>query len=357
MTSEARDDKLKILMYHFQMKNIFVQKNISDCLNILAKCELQVLLPSIKIKYQESLYFYLALYTFVKTYIHFSFRNMDQRSQIIDQHDLSDSDALPLLNPNEVIPLVLPIAPSYKEVQTKGNIKEEKLQIGDDVENQDSNKSVIVDEPVAESEFVIKTEPEPMDPSSGDEKDSKESEDEHSDVNDRLTEDEVKEAQEAHKKLLEEKLVKQEVKEENEQTQIKLENEGQEDTGLLTPPELRTPLSSPTNIVDVDLDASSVSSLMVSPIKLMRLSQESSQSPEHAVYRIKRDRLKKREPPMIIPPYQPQSTQSTSENDASSQFPKPPYSYSVLIMLALKNSYRGALRVCDIYSFIWYSFI
>lgn len=280
---------------------------------------------------------------------------MDQRSQIMDQHDLSDSDALPLLNPNEVIPLVLPIAPLYKEIQTKGSTTEEKLVIEDSVENQNSGKSVIVDESVAESEPVIKTETEPIDSGNGDESYSKESEDEHSDVNDRLTEDdEMKAAEEEDKKLLQEEL-KQEVKEENEQTQIKLENEGQEDTGLLTPPDFRTPLSSPTNVADIDVDGSSVSSLMVSPIKLMRLSQsESSQSPEHAVYRIKRDRRKKREPPMIIPPYQPQSTQSTNENDASSQYPKPPYSYSVLIMLALKNSYRGALRVCDIYSFIWY---
>lgn len=273
----------------------------------------------------------------------------------MDQHDLSDSDALPLLNPNEVIPLVLPIAPSYKEVQTKGSATEEKLVVVDNVESQDSDKSVIGDESVAEDEPIIEVKTEPIDSSNGDEKESKDIEGGHGDVNGRLTEEEAamkKERIEDEEKLKKEEL-KQEVKEENEQRQAKHESEGQDDTALLTPPDFRTPLSSPTNVADVDVDASSVSSLMVSPIKLMRLSQsESSQSPEHAVYRIKRDRRKKREPPMIIPPYQPQ--QSTSENEASSQYPKPPYSYSVLIMLALKNSYRGALRVCDIYSFIWY---
>ncbi|EFN75484.1 Forkhead box protein N1 [Harpegnathos saltator] len=281
--------------------------------------------------------------------------NMDQRSQIMDQHDLSDSDALPLLNPNEVIPLTLPIAPSYKEVQTTGNATEEKIQVGDSVENQDSDKSVIKDEPMSEDELVIKTEP--IDTSKADEKESKENEDEDCDVvNGRLTEEELKEGKEEEEERLKKEELKLEVKEENEQRQVKHENEGQEDTALLTPSDFQTPLSSPINVADVDVDASSVSSLMVSPIKLMRLSQsESSQSPEHAVYRIKRDRRKKREPPMIIPPYQP-SQQAICENEASSQYPKPPYSYSVLIMLALKNSYRGALRVCDIYSFICYHF-
>lgn len=275
----------------------------------------------------------------------------------MDQHDLSDSDALPLLNPNEVIPLVLPIAPSYKETQTKeSTTTEEKLQVGDIIENQDSDKSVIKDEPVSEGESATENETEPIDTGNDDEKKSKENESVHrdDDVNGRMVKEEVQEGEEEE---VQKELRKEELKQEEDmkdEGHVKREAEGQEDIALLTPPDFQTPLSSPTNVTDVDVDASSISSLMVSPIKLMRLSQsEASQSPEHAVYRIKRDRRKKREPPMIIPPYQPLQ-QATSENEASSQYPKPPYSYSVLIMLALKNSYRGALRVCDIYSFIWY---
>lgn len=288
----------------------------------------------------------------------------------MDHLDLSDNDALPLLNPNEVIPLVLPIAPSYEEAQTKGSTTtEEKLQVGENVESQDSDKLVIKDETVTEGESAIEDESEPFDSGNGDEKESsKESESEHTeDANSRKYEsvkvkEEIKEEEEEgdiEKELKKEELKQEELKKENEQIQVKHENEGQEDTVLLTPSDFQTPLSSPTNVADVDVDASSVSSLMVSPIKLLRMSQtEANQSPEHAVYRIKRDRRKKREPPMIIPPYQPQQQQQQqqlmNENEASSQYPKPPYSYSVLIMLALKNSYRGALRVCDIYSFIWY---
>ncbi|XP_014476789.1 PREDICTED: forkhead box protein P1-B-like [Dinoponera quadriceps] len=290
--------------------------------------------------------------------------NIDQRSQIMDQHDLSDSDALPLLNPNEVIPLVLPIAPSYKEVQTKGNATEERLQaVLDSVENRDSDdKSVVIkDEPIEDGEPAIESEPEPIDTGNGDEKESKASESEqHSGdvMNGRTMKEEAREEDEEEDV---EELKKEELKQEGRNEEIELRqakhgNEVQEDIALLTPPDFQTPLSSPTDVADVDVDASSVSSLMVSPIKLMRLSQsESNHSPEHAVYRIKRDRRKKREPPMIIPPYQPQ--QPTIENEApATKYPKPPYSYSVLIMLALKNSYRGALRVCDIYSFICYHF-
>lgn len=50
-----------------------------------------------------------------------------------------------------------------------------------------------------------------------------------------------------------------------------------------------------------------------------------------------------------------ESTQEGESERISSEhvFPKPPYSYSTLVTIALKNSKNGRMTVRDIYNFMW----
>jgi Forkhead domain len=51
------------------------------------------------------------------------------------------------------------------------------------------------------------------------------------------------------------------------------------------------------------------------------------------------------------PPARPNKT--LQQNPEEKIYPKPAYSYSCLIALALKNSANGSLPVSEIYNFMW----